>query len=109
MDSEGCENIKKRIEYERVIEQMEQVWKEENRIKIRQKFIQRHENNIEKERKAGIFKDYQTITDKSKRENGTRNRPFTTANLIRNRRLMSNQQKERMQTAITHEMRRITL
>ena len=83
---------------------MEQVWKEENRIKIRQKFIQRHEQNIEKERKAGIYKDYQTISEKSNKENATRNRPFTTANLIRNRRLMSNQQKERTQTAITHEM-----
>ena len=88
---------------------MEQVWKEENRVKIREKFIKRHEENIEKERKAGIYKDYQTISDKSKRDNATRNRPFTTANLIRNRRIMSNQQKERMQSAITHEMRKFIL
>ena len=31
-------------------------WVEENRLKIRKKFIQRHEQNIEKERKAGVFK-----------------------------------------------------
>lgn len=108
MDSEGCENIKKRIEYEKVIEQMENVWKEENRAKIRNKFIQQHEKNIEKERKAGVYKDYKTISEKNslKPDGGTRNRPFTTANIIRNRRLMSNQPKERTQTAITHSISR---
>ena len=56
-------------------------WVEENRLKIREKFLKRHEENIEKERKAGIFKDYQTISERAKRghsSNVTRNRPFTT-------------------------------
>lgn len=35
MDSDGCENIKKRIGYEKVIEEMERMWKIENRVKIR--------------------------------------------------------------------------
>lgn len=55
------------------------------------------------EKKAGIIKDYQTITEKSQKSfASTRNRPFTTANLIRNRRLMSQKTKERKQTAATN-------
>lgn len=68
---------------------MEKMWKEDNRLKTRQKLIERHEKNIEKERKAGIYKDYQTLSEKSHNFNSTRNRPFTTANLIRNRRILS--------------------
>ena len=56
---------------------------EENRLKLREKFIKRHEENIEKERKAGIYKPYQTISQRAKRGGSihmTRNRPFTTQN-----------------------------
>ena len=56
---------------------------EENRLKLREKFIKRHEENIEKERKAGIFKPYQTINERAQRGsslNLARNRPFVTKN-----------------------------
>lgn len=94
MDKKGCESIRQKIEYEKAIENMlngisntyandgmAMSWVEENRLKIRAKFLKRHEENIEKERRAGVFKDYQTISERAKRgnsSNGTRNRPFTT-------------------------------
>jgi hypothetical protein len=96
MDKQGCESIRKKIEYEKAIENMlngisntycndgiARSWVEENRLKIRAKFLKRHEENIEVERKAGIFKDYKTISERVKRgsaPNGTRNRPLTTKN-----------------------------
>ena len=53
-------------------------WIQENRMKTRKKFLQRHEENITKERKAGIFKDYGTISEKSGRIRSNRSRPMTT-------------------------------
>ena len=56
---------------------------EENRLRLREKFIKRHEENIEKERKAGIYKPYQTINERAQRGsslNLAKNRPFTTQN-----------------------------
>jgi hypothetical protein len=99
MDREGCESIRRRIEYEQAIEEMingmsqgnyaisnlddeiPKSWVQENRLKIRQKFLRRHEENIEKERKAGIYKDYRTISEKSYRHGSTRNRQITTSHI----------------------------
>ena len=85
-----CKWIADKAKVSDVVDQMETMWKQENRRKIRQKFIEQHEKNIERERKAGIYKDYQTMAEQSKHPNATRNRPLTTANLIRNRRLIRN-------------------
>lgn len=87
-----CKWIADKAKVSEVVEQMETMWKEENRTKIRQKFLEQHEKNIEKERKAGVYKDYQTLSEQSKRVNVVRSRPFTTANLIRNRRMLHNNQ-----------------
>lgn len=82
MDREGCENIRKRIEYEQAIEQMlngtsqqyigedgPQSWVQQNRSKIRQKFLHRREENKNKELRP--------LVRKTKTSSETRNRPLT--------------------------------
>lgn len=49
------------------------MWHEENRRKLRSKLIERHEQNIELEKKTGIKKEYRTL----KTANGSRSRPLT--------------------------------
>ena len=85
-----CKWIADKAKVMDVVDEMENMWKEQNRQKIRQKLIEQHEKNIKKEEKAGVFKDYRTLTEQSQRAIVPRSRPLTTANLIRNRRLMHN-------------------
>ena len=42
---------------------MQSEWFKQNRNELRQKFLDRHERNIEMEKKAGIKKQYATIRE----------------------------------------------
>lgn len=70
-----------------LLEDAARSWVQQNRLKLRQKFLQRHEENIEKERKAGIKKgnyglcnelDYKPISERAQIKSSNRSRPATT-------------------------------
>eukprot|EP00344_Euplotes_crassus_P005858 CAMPEP_0196999714 /NCGR_PEP_ID=MMETSP1380-20130617/4823_1 /TAXON_ID=5936 /ORGANISM="Euplotes crassus, Strain CT5" /LENGTH=559 /DNA_ID=CAMNT_0042416729 /DNA_START=80 /DNA_END=1759 /DNA_ORIENTATION=+ len=95
MDRQGCDNILSAFDGMTGGAHGEpdfiKYWVQENRNKTRQKFINRHEQNIQRERKAGIYKPYQTISQRAHKRGATRdtrNIPFTTQNrnVISNRR-----------------------
>ncbi len=71
-DREGCEAIQAKIEVEGEIEHLEEIWKQENRKKTRAKFLERHERNIDLEKKSGVKKEYKTIEGSAKKEASTK-------------------------------------
>lgn len=42
---------------------MQQEWYKQNRDELRSKFLERHEKNIEMEKKSGVKKEYVTVRD----------------------------------------------
>jgi len=46
---------------EKEIEEMERTWHSMNRDSLRQKFVERHEKNIQVEERAGIKKEYKDV------------------------------------------------
>lgn len=52
-----------KIDSEKRSEHLQNMWYANNRDQIRNKFIDRHEQNISLEKKAGVKKKYQSITE----------------------------------------------
>lgn len=81
MDRDGCSSIQNKIEIEKAIENHSKMWLQENRLKTRQRFLRRHEQNIQKE--ASIKGEYKSILSYVKKRastvHGSRSRPLTGA------------------------------
>ncbi len=54
MDREGCALISSKIENEAQIAQLEKLWHQQNRDKIREKLRARHDETIRLEQMSGI-------------------------------------------------------
>lgn len=81
MDRDGCSSIQNKIEIEKAIENHSKMWRQENRLKTRQRFLRRHQINIEKE--APAQREYKSIMSYAKKRaktvHGSRSRPITVA------------------------------
>jgi hypothetical protein len=61
MDKQACQTIQTKIESEKRSEELQKLWHQNNRVELRAKFISKHEQNIELEKKSGIKKKYMPI------------------------------------------------
>ena len=61
MDKQACQTIQSKIESEKRSEELQKLWHQNNRVELRAKFITKHEQNIELEKKSGIKKKYVPI------------------------------------------------
>ena len=62
-DQIACKNILKKIVIEKEMQEMEKQWHQLNRDEIRRKFVERHEQNIRNEERAGIKREYEPLVD----------------------------------------------
>ena len=65
MEQEGIQSIIEKMENEKRIEGMQQEWFRQNRLALRDKLRQKHNDGIALERKSGIFKPYKNIPPSS--------------------------------------------
>ena len=61
-DQEACKTILKNIVNEKEGSELEKNWYQLNREKIREKFMQRHEDNIKLQNKAGVKTEYENLS-----------------------------------------------
>ena len=70
MEQEGIERIISKLENEKRIEEMQQEWFRQNRLVLREKLKQKHDEAILLERKSGVFKPYKNISPSGVPEHG---------------------------------------
>ena len=67
-DQTACKYILKRIVEEKGVQELEKNWHLANRELLRQKFVDRHEDNIKREAKAGVKKNYVAVANMSQKK-----------------------------------------
>ena len=70
MEQEGIQHIINKMENEKRIEEMQQEWFRQNRLVLREKLKQKHNEAILLERKSGVYKPYKNITPSGAPEHG---------------------------------------